>query len=269
MRQRTFILLLIVFSSSPLAKADVYVDFGDFTDVFGPVGVAYSSSIPFDPGAIVTPFHEAVVGLEKFDPSLGTLTDVTIFVGPAEPIKYTLGGAMTVFETDPLITTGYGASVDIMGGIELNYAGATPSTILGDMIHLSGTGAGAAGSGSFTTGVGFPGAHPGTLTGSTSVFSSVDLADFIGAGEFVDKLFVDLTVQSTGDFKTTNASAAAALDFDVFAGFSNPPGSPVIGVSYTFTAVPEPSSLALLSLGALSLTFRRRRRRKSNSSDPS
>ena len=73
------------------STADEITFFGDFADGFG-AGPSYSSFDPPDPGSFTLDFSELIVGIPKFDPSLGTLTDITVFVEDTDPIFYFLGG---------------------------------------------------------------------------------------------------------------------------------------------------------------------------------
>lgn len=250
----TTMLLLPVGLSSSMAAT--ITTFGDFADTFGSVGVTYSTGTPYDPGVLAIPFHGSIEGIEKFDPSLGVLTDITVFVEPGDPIKYTIGGGMTVTESVPAATPDYGATISLMGSVELNYDGAMPATIFGEGFMLSGGDVGAAGSGSFMTPITSSGT--GILEGSASVLGIVDPLDFVGTG-FVDTLYVDLIVQGTAEFTSVNATAEGDLGFDVFAGtFID--GESIVGVTYTYTAVPEPSTMAFLGLGSGWFIARRRRR---------
>lgn len=240
------------------ARADEITFYGDFEDGFGSVAGTYESGVPYVPGSVTHSFHEMVVGLSKFDPSLGVLTDIEVFVEGSSPIFYTLGGGMEVTELDDLLPE-YSASMSLFGEVSLNYEGASlASTLFGDAIPLSAAGVGAPGTGSFTTPV--SSSADGMLTGDASIFGAVDLSDFVGPGA-VDTLFVDMFVEDTADFSVDNATAMAGLAFDVFDSDSGADDA-VIGITYTFTAaVPEPGSASLLVLGFMGLAATRRRRR--------
>ena len=247
----------VAIATSNYSRADTITFFGDFADGFGPVPIAYSSSIPYEPGIFAPVFHEMVAGIPKFDPSLGTLTDITVFVDASSPIFYTLGGGMTVTEVDDSLPD-YSASIMLFGDIMLNYESTSlASMILSEVIPLEGMGIGAAGTGGFTTPVGTP--ADGSLIGAASVFGSVDLADFVGPG-LVDTLFIDLIVEDTADFMVDNSTATASLAFDVFDSDSGVDDA-VIGVTYTFTPIPEPNTAGLFVCAASLFTLARRRRK--------
>lgn len=253
------------------ATAETVTFFGDFADGFGSVPIAYSSDTPYDPGSIVPVFHEGVTSIPKFDPALGTLTDITVFISPtgSSPIFYSLGGSMTVTKSS-LSIPDYGGSVSLMAELMVNYeAGPGTFAVLGESIALEGAGAGPTGSTEFTTSVAPAGAD-GMLTGSASVFGAVDLADFVGPG-LVDSLYVDLIIQDTADFALDNATATAGLGFDVFDADSGIDDD-VIGVTYTYTitAIPEPSVIGSLAmLAAVTTGFTRRRRKPLRQGTPS
>ncbi len=236
---------------------DIVTFFGDFDDGFGGVPIAYESGIPYSPGMLVPIFHEAVLSLPKFDPSLGTLTDITVFVDAGSPIFYTLGGTMEVTEVDGSLAE-FGAMVGLEGDVSLNYMGSSLSDIIAaESIGLGGADVGTMGMGSFSTPVAM--AADGSLTGTKSIFGSVDLADFVGTG-MVDSLFVDLVIEDTADFTTANSTATAALSFDVFDSDSGA-DDPVIGITYTYS-VPEPSSAVSWILGAIICSIGRGKRRR-------
>lgn len=237
------------------SSADEITFFGDFEDKFGAVPVTYESDVPYDPGVLIPLASELVVGIPKFDPSLGTLTDIEIFVEPSSAILYSLGGGMEVFEVDDSLPD-YFASIELFGEVSLNYVSGTEFLpVLSEVIPLIGSGTGDKGTGSFSTPVTTP--ADGSLTGSLSVLGSVDLADFVGPG-VVDKLFVEMFIEDTADFMVDNATASAGLAFDVFDSDSGADDA-VIGVTYTFTPVPEPSTL--LGIGGLAVCCWTRRRR--------
>ena len=246
----------------PLARvpADTVTYFGDFEDIFGSTGAIYDSSVAYDPGSFIGLASEKVIGIPKFAPGMGTLTGIEIFVDPGEAILYMVSGDMTITEVDGTVPEGYSASIGLVAEAQLNYFGtgsAADFTVFGDIIPLEGSDAGAMGTGETTTPIVMIPPADATLTGSASVIGDVDLDDFVGAG-MVDSLFVDLLIQDTADFALMNSTATAKIDWDLFDGDSGA-DDPVIGVTYTFTAIPEPTSGVALLAVACGLCLRRRR----------
>jgi hypothetical protein len=245
------------------APASLFSDevtfFGDFEDGFGSVAGMYDSDVPYDPGLLAHPFHEKILGLSKFDPSLGILTDITIFVDAGSPIFYSLGGGMEVLEIDDSLPD-YSASVSLFGEVLINYEGmSAATTVMGEVIPLFGAGTDSAGTGMFSTGIGT--SADGSLTGAESVFGAVDFSDFVGLGP-VDTLWVDMFVQETADFDVDNATATAGIGFDVFDSDSGADDA-VIGITYTFTPVPEPGTTGLFFFAlAVIATIRSRASRR-------
>ena len=188
-------------------------------------------------------FDSVVVGIPKFDPSLGTLTDITVFVDDPDAIFYTIMGGISAEESDPGLPD-FTAEVTLLGDVGVNYETITTvHSILVDDIELSGFCGGMAGEGS--CGDALLSTGDGVLEGSESIFTIVDLVDFVGPGD-VDSLFVQLFLESTATFDLTNATATATVDYDVFDGDSGV-DDPVIGVTYTYTPVPEPTSVLLVA----------------------
>ncbi len=238
------------------SAADEITFFGDFEDDFGGVPVIYDSDIPYEPDSFIGLMHEKVVGISKFDPSLGTLTDVVIFT--EEAIAYSVSGGMTISEVDDSLPD-YFASIGLVAEIQLSYDGVIPSAVFTEFIPLEGADLGDMGSGSIDTPIFSVPPADGALTGSASVFDSIELADFVGTG-FVDSLFVDLIIQDTAAFSLDNATATASLEYDVFDGDSGA-DDPVIGVTYIFDSVsiPEPgNALILCSLLPMLLVRKRK-----------
>jgi len=235
--------------------------FGDFEDGFGP-GPTYTSFDVPEPGSFFLAFDEPILGIPKFDPSLGTLTDITVFVEDTDPIMYDVAGDIMATEIDPLDSGGFDAGVDVSGGdVGINYedpSGLTLSPVITDSIDLMGSCGDTPGSGDCGESLFSSAEADGVLEGSSSIFGTVDLADFVGPGD-VDSLFVQIFLPTTAMFTTMNADAVVDFDLDVFAGFSVI-GEDIVGVTYTFTPIPEPTSL-LLAAPALALLVAMRRRK--------
>lgn len=262
MNQRTlhiFTMAILCLTIIPATSADEVTFYGDFEDGFATPAITYDSATPYDPGAFVPIYHEMVVGIPKFAPTLGTLTGIEVFIetpGFDGPVFYTLAGGMTVTEVDPLDPMGYGGDISFVSELMLSYGeGPAITPLFADAVLMSGGDSASMGTGSLMTAITSDG--DGVLTGSASVFGSVDLADFVGSG-FVDSLFIDLFVEDTADFMLDNATATATFGFDIFDGDSGTDDA-VIGVTYTFTAVPEPGSAGFVAITLGAMFFRRRR----------
>ncbi len=247
------LLAVVALSAGNRVVAAEVTFFGDFEDDFGVA--SYDSLDPPMPGSFGLEFTGTVLGIPKFDPSLGTLTDITVFIDPGT-LFYTLGGSLDAVALMPDFTF---ADVIIAGDVGVYYE--DPSfaflDVIVDFFDISGTCDGMPGDG----GCGAPldflsddgemgGGAPAEVDGSTSIIASVDPADFVGPGD-VDSLFVLLFLETTGTFDLENADATASVDWDVFDGDSGA-DDPVIGVTYTFTPIPEPTTL-LLAVSALAL----------------
>lgn len=258
LRSVLIVVLLVLCVCPNLASADTVTHYGDFGDTFGAIPIPYSSETTYVPGDFVPLMHEGVASIPKFDASLGTLTDITVFVDPmpTSPIFYTIGGTVTMTKDDAGLPD-YGASLGLLAEIAITY-GDDATIVLGDEIELAGGDMPPMGSLMFTSEV-VPTDSDGMFVGSTSIIETVDLADFVGPG-IVDALFVDFMIEETADFAVENATATASLGFDVFDSDSGLDDA-VIGVTYTFTpvAVPEPSSIGCLTLLCLAAACRRRR----------
>jgi hypothetical protein len=168
--------------------------------------------------------------LPLFNPSLGTLTGVTLSVDAT----ITADIQVVNINTSPMAFTNATASVPVTA----TGPGGATATVTAMAVVPSGTAA--------------PGLNdfPG-VAGSTSGVNPVSPADFslyIGTGTFTGTLSV---VAPTGTF---SGSGPPGL---FFGGTATAGGS--IDVTYTFTpAVPEPSSMALLGIGMVSLLSWRR-----------
>lgn len=245
-------------SLSAGAAADEVTYFGDFEDAFGGVG-GYSSEDPPVPGSFFLEVNEGVVGIPKFDPSLGTLTDITVFVDDSAPIFYTLGGDVSADELDDGVPDGFGAMVSLETDVGLYYeatGGSGFESVVADVVELSGLCTGGAGdSGCIDELFAFA---DGELVGGASLFSTALLTDFVGLGD-VASLYVQLYVPVTADFEVENATGFADLSYDI-SDLDSGADDEVIGVTYTYTPVPEPATLTFLLPAAACLRSRRARR---------
>ena len=258
---RSFVFSVSLFGAASLQAASV-THYGDFSDDFGTY--SYDSTDKGDLSAGVAAVSSMVTGLEKFDDSLGSLTDIEIFISPTHPVMHTLGGSMTVTETDDKVPAGFQGDVFIFANLWLAYITLTDRMpIFNESFLLEGACAGAMGDG--TCGSIVEDASSGSLDGvfvdgPASVFDTVDLADFVapGPGAFVDTLFIELILSEFGDFFTANATATAEIDYNIF--FDAGDSDPVIGVTYTYTPVPVPAAGWLMVSGVMGLVALRRKR---------
>jgi hypothetical protein len=254
------LIALAALSAGNRAVADEITYFGDFEDVSGS-GPSYSSSDTPEPDSSLFLFVESIVGIPKFDPALGSLTDITVFVEDTAPITYDISGDLTATNIGPADPGGFGFIVDVRfdGDIGIHYedpSGATLTPVfLDDLVFISSC----AGS-SETSSCSADADHfeDGILEGSESVFGFVDPVDFVGPGD-VDSLFLIAFLSATAEFPTLiNAEAEVTTSFDVS-------GSPVVGVSivgvtYTFDPIPEPTTLFLVAQALAVLAGVRKRR---------
>jgi hypothetical protein len=237
-----------------LAAAEITF-FGDFEDGFGPA-VFYDSEFPYEPGSFDLVFSELVVGISKFDPSLGTLTDITIFIDTTDPISYSFDGGISAAELDDGLD-GFSADMLSFGDVGVNYESPDFALhpIIVDDFEVLGFCSGFPGEGFCGEAIDTTG--DGEVDGSESVMGLVDPADFVGLGD-VDSLFVQLFLEGTALFDLTNSTAVGEVFYDVFDGDSGADDA-IVGVTYTFTPIPEPSSV-LLTASMLALLGGMRRR---------
>lgn len=241
------------------AQAASTTVFGDFADFFS--SISYTSADGPPSGFFL--FDAPVTGLAKFDPALGTLTDIIVTIGdsgpPAGPVFLSLSADIAATQAD--IEIPFSASAMVTGDAGLYYLTmATADTIFADFFDIS-----ASCGGGFADLVcadgGGVGGTDGEISGTTSIFGLVDPADFVGAGEFVETLVVGLFIETAATFTALDNVLEATLDvsYDVFAGTSALPTDPVIELTYVYTPVPLPGALLLFAPVAAGLAFARRR----------
>lgn len=205
---------------------------------------SYSSGDAFFAGYFAD--RVAITGLQKFDPSLGTLTGVALSVS----YDYTYGLNLT---SGPVTDSGqaHQAKADFSNFVFLvgNQIG-TNTTVLHQtsLATNSLTAAGAAGA----PPAGNSSSASGTLaTSLKNVTGSLNLANFTGTGD-VDSIIVATYLPYSGAFTLTNVDSATAQS-------SAGRTAGTISLQYTYnTAVPEPATLALTA--AAFAGFLRRRR---------
>lgn len=248
--------LLILSLTSTLAKADSVTYYGDFFDDFGP-GPSYSSDDAFS-GSFIAPFFEEVVGIPKFDPSLGTLTDIIVEI-EEETLFYYVDGGVIGTELDDS-EPGFSVEFYAPGDIGLWYE--TPdslSSVIFETFELSGICGGGPGDGECEDGIFMFSASDGVLSGSASILSEVVLSDFVGAGD-VETLILALFLADTGDFFVENAEGSAEVFWDVYAGVSSSPEDEVVSVTYVFTPVPLPAAAWFFGVSLVGLMTMKRRK---------
>jgi xanthosine utilization system XapX-like protein len=165
--------------------------------------------------------------VQQFNPSLGTLTGVTISV-------------------DATVT----ADIQIINttGADQTFTDATasiPVTVTGPAGVMAATTA----TGTIASGIAAPGMNsfPGVTGSSTGTEAVSDFTPYVGTGTFLG------TIAVTASNGTYSGSGPTGLFFggSVLAGGK-------IDVTYTFIAVPEPASMSLLGIGIVGLLAYRR-----------
>jgi hypothetical protein len=197
--------------------------------------ITYTSAPFTSSGATFTP------AVQQFDPSLGTLTGasitlhmnltpkVSLFNISGSPASYSyafsntvLSGATPVTWTDPYGSSAldnYNLVFGVLGGPTIGVAPVGPSSIPGSPI-------------------------PET---SSSTVPGVNLPTYIGLGT------VGVTYNVTGS-TNSGGQGVSGLFFGGDRSFAG-----TADVTYTYTAAPEPASLAIIGLAGMALLARRRR----------
>lgn len=243
--------IALLFALTSHAKAAEMTVFGDFDDFFSPL--SYTSATPHDPGFFFL-FDAGVMGIPKFDPGVGMLTDITVSVDPLKPISFDIGGDFDAAQADTL--SAFTSSVSLFGDFGVYYESGGIFTVMGDVFSISAGCGGAAmdpdgGCGdmapaaSDSAGPPFGPTSVFELFGSDSIFADVDMGDFVGPGEMVDSLLVGMFIETTAMFVNDNVSLST-LDvfYDIFAAGSGM--DDVVAVTYTYTPVPLPAGILLL-----------------------
>jgi hypothetical protein len=232
-------------------------DSGAFADFFSSVDIEYSSLDPYDPGDFLPPLGgplgAPVVGIDKFDPALGTLTEIYLEV--VAPIFLGFGGGISATQVDGGLP--FAVEAIVAGEAGVYYVDA-PDTLVGletdDFDVYAGCGGGP-GDGGCSSGVDV-GFTDGMVVGPPKPISGmVDLADFIGAGE-VEVLSVAMFLQSGADFMpfglppdNVDEPVFFTVGYDVFDGI---PG-PTVEITYEYSPVPLPAPILMLGSAALVL----------------
>lgn len=233
------------------AQADEITYFGDFFDFFS--GHTSDSSEPITSDGF---FDSALIeGIAKFDPSLGTLTDIEVTIDPTKPIMAFIEGLVTV-EQDMEAFEFFGGA-DTFGDYGVYYE--TSSSLHSVFVELydvatdcgGGPMDGGCDGGASSSGV-------SELSGTTSIFDIADLADFVGVGETVDTLFVGIFGELVASFGGDNVSFITfELFYDLFAEGSGIDDE-VVAVTYTYSPIPLPAPFLLLAPALVLLSVSRR-----------
>lgn len=232
-------------AASAPSSADTVTWFGQFEAVSG--GTFYSSLDPSDPGSFFLDFSR-VVGIPRFDPALGTLTDITLTVEPTAPIRLELGGELEGIQDDPGEL--FAAEAYVEGDFGVYYDSTSSlSSLLFDFFGAGASCDGFAGEGGCGDSL-YSVAEP--LSGSSSILDSVDPADFIGASGSVESLIVGLFYPVSAEFPVADNVSEVTLDlfFDIY---DDEIGDGPIGITYSYEPVPLPPAVALLGPALLLL----------------
>lgn len=225
--RRVFCLLVAAFSVA-VGAAGANASTISFNNAFGPVGVPLA----------LTP----LAPLSLFDPSLGTLTQVELSLDADAFSGSIAWDNEAAIPTD--VTLGIGAQVTITTTFG-NSVIAVPLQ-LGSALGVAADNDGAAdfvGTDSFSVVGG-----TGNDTDSAFLTAAIDLANYTGLGTFgIDvEALVQNFLSTTGGFGPIQQTAGVT--------------SGTVSVTYTFTAVPEPSTALLFGGGLIAMAAGRRRR---------
>ena len=205
-------------------------------------GTSFNQS---EPGILHVPDSINLVDLDQFDPTMGTLTSVTLSIMGDLFYSASSGDFADIIDAnqdhqiDTFIEVGIGTGVPLSGGFSL-----TPSQTVFANVSCSGA-------------AGDPFACFGDALGSVmidvnSIFSDADLAAFIGLGD-LGALSLDL-LAGPNSFSSVNLTGAS-VDIDLFT-FDG-----VVSVEYEFSPVPLPAAAWFLISGLASLFIPKIRRR--------
>ena len=216
-----------------VSSAAVIFEFGDIIDGF--TTEDYFSSDASTSGFFT--LGGTVTGISKFDPSLGTLTDIIIDVSIASPIVGTLDATIDGTQIDELEEFGVDAGPEADFGIYYDTGSSLLSTPFTTGISTFAFCMGGPFEGSCSD---TPGVEVDIVFDTASIFGLVDVADFTGAGP-VDKLLTLMFYPETVAFDTTNADGEMSVDYGLDGG-----GGGEIMLTYVYTPIPVPAALWLL-----------------------
>ena len=238
------LVVLLLLGSTGSALADTQTEVGSYPDIND--GNSYSS-----PGGGPGSFFfaaEDVTGIDKFDPSLGTLNTVTLFAEFVSDVETSVSADAVDTDSDPHYVEFDGDFLQAFIGYSPGGGGSTFTLVSSNYVPFA-----SCGDGEFSGGC-FDSVFDSNHANSSDVVSnlaSYDSNDFIGVGP-VTTLRAIIAIPEDGTFFLDNVDTASA---EIAAYMSNIS----LTVEYDYTPIPEPTSalLALLA-GCAMLTSRRR-----------
>lgn len=246
---RAFLLLLVLGLGPVAAAAESMTFFGDFDAISD--GNSYTSDDPFDPNSFFL-FDSSVVGIPKFDPTLGTLTDIIVSINGNNPILIDVFADLDAEQADEMFEFFADAYVEADAGLYYETPDPSIITLISEDASLGAS----CGGGMFEGGCFDSVGYPSSVAGTVSILDDVDLADFVGAGD-VEKLLIGLFLGVSAEFLTDNVTLATFdTFFDIYT--DGAPEQPVIELTYVYTPIPIPAAWLLLAPALLMLTRRPR-----------
>jgi hypothetical protein len=211
-----------------------------FVMLFAVAGANADTTTDSDTTGLITTDFSLTLSVDQFDPSLGTLTQVTLVVSGL----LDGGGKYENLNGDAVNTTMH---YTLDQALDVSWSG---GALLGVTQNLDNTIPVIADAYDGTFDFGGPSGYtesPYTQSDSQLYIFTLpaDLLPFIGTG--------------TVDFSAIGDGAASVWPPNGVSGGTFSLGQATVGVEYTYTPIPEPATVVLCGLAALGLLIRRRR----------